>query len=214
MQGLARRIVSGSHAPLPASTSTPLRSLVAGLLSTSPANRPAISEVLRLPFIRPEIAAYVRDRVRPVVCVCARARACVRVGPLNKGGGSGGRGHSAASAAVCKSTRRVGGSERSYDAADAAVWRGVGRSWATRWLRRSWGQRTTPAGGSAPGSRPTSAGRPCVLAFNRGPARALLRPPRPPHHQRRETPGPAGPMRGTACGHRHRCHRHRHRLPP
>ena len=63
MNSLVSRIVNGAHAPLPASTSPALRGLVTGLLSKAPAARPSVTQVLSLPFVRREMANYIRDQV-------------------------------------------------------------------------------------------------------------------------------------------------------
>ena len=59
----AIRACSKKYRPLPESYSTPLRNLVAKLLTKDPSKRPDIHQVLNMPVLHNELTSYVKSEI-------------------------------------------------------------------------------------------------------------------------------------------------------
>lgn len=63
MNGLVQKIVRGSHAAIPAAAGKDMRALINSMLALAPGQRPTVTEILRMPFIRKEMSLYIQQQL-------------------------------------------------------------------------------------------------------------------------------------------------------
>ena len=63
MNGLVQKIVRGSHAAIPAGAGKDMRALINSMLALAPGQRPTVTEILRMPFIRKEMSSYIQQQL-------------------------------------------------------------------------------------------------------------------------------------------------------
>lgn len=58
ISGIILKIMRGVYAPLPASCSHEMKDLVSSMLTTDPAERPSVAEILNMPFVKQHLSCY------------------------------------------------------------------------------------------------------------------------------------------------------------